>query len=477
MRRRFIAAAAIGMSPFDRSAFATTNGPIIRTILPARRIQIVTSYSHDVDAALDEQAARFDVPRTHVIQFELAQRWANAPRPLTAVYLFERDATHAFVTDRPLDVPGPGHFHATAKRCQAAIFSLEQPLTLAPVTIVKPWGREHWYTGIEARGTSGVTDGRCTSPLSWVLAAAPRRLCGDAPLPLLKVLDPAPESVLGDLYFELHDTKQELYVVTRIDRRAWPDGCGAIRFGMNAARRAKYADDQRFRAAYLVAVRKYEAVRRSIDGLLDKKRAAACVQLDVPVPPVLMQRWLDELDPRLIEAERATRAAMDEFTGMRALREGDIVQLPCGLPHALQHGVRVIEVQTPTFERRILSFAQKVLTQDHWDTESAVKHMRLDCPAASEPRAFINEHDCTVERIGEFDRFGTRRVRLAPEARLTLPADLPYAVCIGVSGELSLGNTRIGPETACLVPGSATQRTLTNIGDADAVCLLSGPNL
>ena len=91
-----------------------------------------------------------------------------------------------------------------------------------------------------------------------MLASAPRHLRGDAPVALLKVLDPAPEPVLGDLYFELHETKQEVYVVTHVDRRAWPDGRGAIRFGMNAARRAVYADDAKFRAAFLKAVREYE---------------------------------------------------------------------------------------------------------------------------------------------------------------------------------------------------------------------------
>ena len=420
-----------------------------------------------------------DVPSTLAIHVDLHETWASPARhtPLTAVYLIERDAIHAFVTDRPLDAPGPGHFHATAKRCRAAIFSLDQPLCLAPIAIAKPWGREFWYTGIEARGTSGVTDGRCTTPLSWVLASAPRRLCGAMPIVLLKVLDPAPERVLGDLYFELHDTKQELYVVTHIDRRAWPDGRGAIRFGMNAARRASYADDERFRAAYLAAVREYETIRRTIDGLLDDKRSAAGVELDVPVPPVLMQRWLDELDPLLIDEERGRREAMDAFTEMRPLSEGDIVQLPCGLPHALQHGVRVIELQTPTFERRILSFAQKVLTQDHWDTHAAVAGMRLDSPPLVEPRVLMRERDCTVERIVEFDGFAARRVRLAPAARLKLPIDLPYALCIAISGELSLGNAKMVGEAACLVPQSATHRTLVNTGTRDAVCLLSGPNL
>jgi hypothetical protein len=440
---------------------------------------IVAPHSTEIDETLDRATAAYDVPRTLVSRFDLHETWARPERhtPLTGVYLIESDAVHAFVTDRPLNTPGPGHFHATAKRCRAAIFSLQQPLRLAPVAVEKPWGRELWYTGIEARGTSGVTDGRYTTPLSWVLASAPRHLSGDTPLVLLKVLDPAPEPVLGDLYFELHETKQELYVVTHVDRRAWPDGRGAIRFGMNAARRALYADDNKFRHAFLSSVREYETVRRTIDGLLDAKRNAAGVALDVPVPRVLMQRWLDELDPWLVDNERARRDVMNSFTQMRPLSEGDIVQLPRQFPHALQHGVRVIELQTPTYERRILSFAQKVLTQDHWDTEAAVADMRLDIPPPMDPRVLVQEPDCTIERLVELDEFGARRIRLAPAARLTL-SNLPsYTLCIAISGEITLGNTTLVRDSACLIPHSATCRALVNTGEEDAVCLLSGPGL
>jgi hypothetical protein len=168
---------------------------------------------------------------------------------------------------------------------------------------------------------------------------------------------------------------------------------------------------------------------------------------------------------------------MDAFTQLQALREGDIVQLPRQLPHALQHGVRVIELQSPTYERRILSFAQKVLTQDHWDTRDAVDAMRLDSPAPTPPRVLIREPDCTVERIVEFDGFAARRITLAPGARLTIAKDLRYALCVGVVGEVTLGDVTLANEDACLVPQSATHRTLVNAGAQECVCVLCGPDL
>jgi len=56
-----------------------------------------------------------------------------------------------------------------------------------------------------------------------------------------------------------------VYVVTNIDSHAWPDGTGYIRFGFAADKLALYKDGERFREAYLAAVRKYEKVRRELD--------------------------------------------------------------------------------------------------------------------------------------------------------------------------------------------------------------------
>ena len=139
-------------------------------------------------------------------------------------------------------------------------------MRLTPVHIAKPWGQEIWYSGIEARGESSViADNGQRVPLSAYLAAAPNLLTNGYPVLLLKVLDPRPEPVLGDLYFEVHEEKREVYVVTAVDPTAWPDGTGYIRFGMNQALREKFDGDEAFRAAYLETVQRYEAIRRAID--------------------------------------------------------------------------------------------------------------------------------------------------------------------------------------------------------------------
>jgi hypothetical protein len=310
-----------------------------------------------------------------------------------------------------------------------------QPVRLIPVRIPKPWGQEIWYTGIEARGESQVATPVGPKPLSAYLKAV-----GLAEVLLLKILDPSPEPVLGDLYFEVHEKKREVYVVTHVAETG-----GRIRFGMNQDLREEYDDDAAFRAAYLAAVKQYEAIRRRLDS---------------------GQSLPDRL---ALEREEATlRGKMDAFTGLRRLAVGDVVVVPTFTPHALQHGVRVVEFQTPVYERLIVSFAQKVLTQNHWDTQQAVKHMHLDPPI---PPVF-EKVGHGIHRIAKFDDFNVWRIngRMAPN--LKLPANLPYAVVMSLTNDSAAGQVKLNREEAALVPCKALDQPLNG-----EQYLVAAPNL
>ena len=398
-----------------------------------------------------------------VLPIDFEEVLSTPPRTLRlhAAYRLERRATgvhvQAFVTAAsvaPFAAETPAAFRAHAQRLGAALIDFDEAQCLDPVHVPKPWGREIWHTGIEARGVSRIVDadGACT-PLPWVLAAAPRRLHAQSPIVLLKTLDPLPEPGLGDLYFELHETKREVYVVTHVDPRAWPDGVGAIRFGMNQALRRGYADDAAFRRAYLDAVRSYEAVRRRID--------AHASPADLPAD--------------LVAAERRLREAMHRFTALVPLSVGDVVRVPTWLPHSLQHGVRVIEFQTPVYERRILSFGQKVLTQPHWDTDFAVQRMTLDTPLDAPFELVEPAPGVVVEQIAAFEDFVVQRVRLAAGAQLPLAATRPYVLATGLIGEPAIGATPLPAETACFVPGTALHRGIRNDRDEAAVVLVAMP--
>ncbi len=298
------------------------------------------------------------------------------------------------------------------------------PVHLVPVYIPKPWGQEIWYTGMEARGESRVQLGDAELNLSDYLQSNPTALSNDTDVLLLKVLDPKPDEVLGDLYFEVHEQKQEVYIVTHIDPQAWPDGRGGIRFGMNQAKRREYANDDEFRAAYLTAVQNYETIRRQIDEQNANIDAAQ---------------------------ESAARLAMDTFAEVRALRVGDVVRVPTWTPHSLMHGVRVVEFQTPTYERFIISFAQQVVTQNHWDSPHAITHMHLDQPSVE----VFEQVQPGTERIARFDDFNVWRIDVSASGPLRLPQHIPYAVCMCLTDSNQVGNLELGAEQACFIPRDA----------------------
>lgn len=356
-------------------------------------------------------------------------------------------------------------------------FELGQPLRLQPVAIPKPWGQEIWYTGIEVRGVARVADGDRETLLPWLLAIAPQRFCHSLQrsLILLKILDPLPDAVYGDLYFELHREKREVYVVTGVDRNAWPEGVGAIRFGFNSELRAEYGDDQRFLADYRAAVMAYQEIRREIDSLLDVIRASTTLDAAAVVEVNMQRAWQEALPPALRLRESELRQVMERFTGSMPLQVGDVVKVPTLVPHSLQHGVRTVEFQTPVYERLILSFAQKVLTQLHWDTDHALDVVLLDVPASEAFQQVAAADGWREELIAEFDDFDVRRVVLNPGAVRELKPPRDYALCMAVGGTLVVGDSELEADAALLLSPVWRGGRVANNGSDVVTLLLAYP--
>jgi hypothetical protein len=356
----------------------------------------------------------------------------------------------------------------------AAVIFPNAPQQLQPVFIPKPWGQEIWYSGIEARGVAGITDGSGVIPLPWLLAAFPE-LYGSALPILLKILDPHADELLGDLYFELHQEKREVYVVTAIDEQAWPDGKGAIRFGFNQTVRQQYANDKAFSQAFLHAVQTYQVLRREIDTQLDALRAATGFAANDVVTPPQLHQWLALISDDLRQQEHDARLFMYSFTQLKTLAIGDIVKVPTLLPHSLQHGVRTIEFQTPVYERMIISFTQKVLTQNHWDTEQALPLMTLAEPEAIASLTLASGDGWQIEQVVDFADFLVERWLLEPGASVNLPSVEYYQILMLVSGSITLDRVQIENEQAVLLPAGLPSRVLVNNSTKPWIFLLAKP--
>lgn len=320
-----------------------------------------------------------------------------------------------------------------ASQLDAQVVNFTAPLPLTPLGIPKPWGEEIWYTGMEKRGVCTMAN----IPIPWVLDTFPQIVSGRnyAPPILLKELKPLADAVKGDLYFEAHADKKEVYVVTEVDQKAWPDGIGKIRFGFDNGKRSQFESTEAFAAAYLKTVQDYWQVRSALD---------AGENADKGNEPTLRQE-------------------MESFTSLRDLEPGDVVQVPPLTPHSLQHGVTVVEFQTPHYERYILSFAQKVLTQDHWDTEDALDRISFatDTPLATN----------LDNVIADFDEFSVRRQRMQPGESVDQPGGT-YAVIMCIKGEFRIADTRIPESAAYFLPAECSEKIES---DTDSVLLLAVP--
>lgn len=344
--------------------------------------------------------------------------------------------------------------------------NLSAPLILDPVKIPKPWGQEIWYTGIEARGQSNILAQGLTVPLPWVLALMPVYLAAGMAdkITLLKTLDPVADEVYGDLYFELHEQKQEVYIVTHIDSRAWPGDVGAIQLGFCAEKYQQFEAGEDFKAAYLAAVKDYEKIRREIDSLLDGSRIAAGIELTVPIHADTLRRWCQHVPELLMSQERQARAKMNSFVARYPLRLGDVVKVPCYVPHALQHGVRTVEFQTPVYERKILSFAQKVLTQNNWDTQAALEIAQLQTPAQQPLRLLFEDQGVRVEEVVQFADFRVIRIHLDACRQYQLVAEGSYALVMPIGSLCTIvqgdHEETVEAEVAAFIPQGLLGRAL-----------------
>ena len=359
-------------------------------------------------------------------------------------------------------------FELLAAELSQTPIAINQPLQLEPVFIPKPWGQEVWYTGIEDRGTSTVAN----VPIAWLLDVFSKELGSNGAPLLLKILDPHPAPNLGDLYFEMHEQKVEVYVVTHIDDDAWPNGSGKIRYGFNQSRIKEYESTADFLNDYVKQVSAYREVRQTSDDRIGALKREEGIEPGMPVSPQHYERLIARIPTALTQQELSLRDEMYEFTATRDLGIGDVVTVAPFVPHSLQHGVRVIEFQTPHYERFILSFGQEVLTQDHWDTEAAIGLARTEEASIPEVKNLMPGQDL----VADFDEFKVIRIRL--DSGQSTQVDLKsYVIAMGVDGEMNLRrhghDLLIGPESGFYLSANDTTMVLENSRETQACILLA----
>ena len=357
------------------------------------------------------------------------------------------------------------------------ILKIDGPLTLKTIDIGKPWGKEIWYTGIEKRGFSSVTDGTNDAPLPWVLSVAPSRLAAskEKQINLLKILDPLPDPPFGDLYFELHKKKQEVYIVVDIDKNSWPQEFGGVRYGFDEATINTYLSKTDFYNAYKRAVERYYKIRQTIDDRLDTLRKKEGILLNEPLSSSIISKWMTLIPNDWLSQEKELRAHMDSFTAILPVKVGDIIKIPLLTPHGLLHGVRVVEFQNPVYERLILSFNQKTLTQNHWDTQEALNIMTELVEPFQQLKVTKKDSDHIVEEVAVFEDFKVLRLTLISKSSYKLSVSKDYKLLLVIEGGISCNGTIAHKECGLFLPAGQKNIDIKNINNNQSIVLIASP--
>jgi hypothetical protein len=251
-------------------------------------------------------------------------------------------------------------------------------------------------------------------------------------------------------------------VVTEIDQTAWPSGTGIIKAGLHPEKIKDYQEIHGSKWVEILlknfreTIGEYEKIRRQIDDSTE----------DIP--------------NELHEQELKLRQKASNFVGDCQVKVGDIISFPVFQMHSLRHGIKVIEFQTPHYERLILMFAQKVLTQNHWDTDDALNKI---LPVVYEPPELECLHKSSgllIERFVDFPQFTADRICLEPETIWEDQLDGKYHLLITISGQASIipksgSPVKLNREEALFLPVGVGSYRMESTGEIPLICLKAIP--
>jgi len=225
------------------------------------------------------------------------------------------------------------------------------PLYIKPYLEKKVWGAsgigEYWY-GAESgeKSSMGVIE-ESSMPMDRLLNGSSNELLGRQVverfgkfLPLVKILTPK-----ARLSVQFHDKKNELWVVTDIDREAaGPNPC--LIAGFSPSMIDKFGDN--IKEEYKKALNDYGKLLNELIVYLEEsgfKKELMETGNVIEAAMVLKEKDAvigDKLGS-LLKAEKA----LDSFYNHVSVDIGDVIPVPQGTLHALGRGINIVEPQIP----------------------------------------------------------------------------------------------------------------------------------
>ena len=327
------------------------------------------------------------------------------------------------------------------------------PLYIHPYRQPKVWGvkgvGEYWYGAEAGEKSSTVRVGEDAVRLADIVKAIPEKVLGKKviesfgkTLPLVKILTPK-----ARLSVQFHDTKNELWIVTGIDKSiAGEKPALIVGFSLEAVK--KYSG--RVAGKYREILKSYgEALNKLIKILENSDRGKQALEnlKNVALAAETVKNVVPGTRELVVELD-TSRKEMEWFYNYRVAKIGDVVPIPSGTLHALGPGIEVVEPQIPgptqsledgeTYPvRYCFPGYERPGVEKMLDIDRAVE-MRPGFTEESLSEIMKSEKGCVVERLpGKFEDkgLGVHRIIMEPGAVLEITDILSFHTIVSVEGE------------------------------------------
>lgn len=354
------------------------------------------------------------------------------------------------------------------------------PAYIEPYKEPKVWGLagigEYWYGAGGGNKSSQLVVNKEVINIDEVIKCVPDEFLGKKVvekfgrnLPLVKILTPK-----GRLSVQFHETKNELWIVTGVDKSLTGVNPSII-LGFNSKMIEKHGDE--VKTMYFKVLEKYG---KSLNALIDALEERGYKELLLETGNVISAAGKvkdagGEIEKKLSELIGFEKE-LDSFYNYHPVEVGDVVPVPAGTLHALGAGLQVVEPQIagstqsledgatypvryyfPGYER---AGAQKKLDLDK------ISKMKAEIVTVDSPEIMCSDSGRVIERLpGKFEDKGleVRRITLEKGAHLdvkNITSFHNFVVITGIAEILIAGETYQIPNAAVggnmlIVPASA----------------------
>jgi mannose-6-phosphate isomerase class I len=220
-----------------------------------------------------------------------------------------------------------------------------------------------------------------------------------------------------------------------------------MKYGVSQEQRSQFASDDEFKERFKSLCLEYENCRKEIDNYLE---SVVSQDLNSATNPSKASRE-DAIPREWREKEAKLESEINRFVGWLDLRQGDVVKVQRRVPHSLQYGITVVEFQTPVYERLIVTFNQKVLTQSHWDVSKAFEIMEINHPLSQNLLCLEDNDQILMEQVVDFKDFEVLRITQRAETFKLDLGKFGHSIIFALKSNITV----IGDEVVALASGEA----------------------